>query len=285
MPTYSIPKKNKPINNSNLYNVVKLTNSVVVQQLKRTPSYNNQEGFLRGLMHTVYNTGNIWFPVNIDLFGKETIIDSLSAIEYISKFSSNELFNDTEYITPHQSQKDGSLYINIFNNYRQIVTVTDTHSNDNKEYYISEMHFSFHTGGKNGTLKDKIHIEVNLEPQPTESHTRPYLAKKIILKLWQKGYDLTLNPDYPNYYIYKDNSHTLGLIINTIIKNIKHVFELIDYQAATMEGGSKKKNKLNSIKTKYLREYCKKNKLKGYSEYNKKDLINFIKNNITKKLT
>jgi hypothetical protein len=51
------------------------------------------------------------------------------------------------------------------------------------------------------------------------------------------------------------------------------------------EGGSKQKNKLNSIKTKYLREYCKKNKLKGYSGYNKKDLINFIKNNVTKKLT
>jgi hypothetical protein len=50
-------------------------------------------------------------------------------------------------------------------------------------------------------------------------------------------------------------------------------------------GGSKEKNKLNSIKTKYLLEYCKKNKLKGYSEYNKKDLINFIKNNVTKKLT
>jgi hypothetical protein len=54
-------------------------------------------------------------------------------------------------------------------------------------------------------------------------------------------------------------------------------------------GGSKEKNKLNSIKTKYLRKYlrkyCKKNKLKGYSEYNKKDLINFIKNNVTKKLT
>jgi hypothetical protein len=49
--------------------------------------------------------------------------------------------------------------------------------------------------------------------------------------------------------------------------------------------GSKEKNKLNSIKTKYLREYCKKNKLKGYSDYNKKDLINFIKNNVTKKLT
>lgn len=50
-------------------------------------------------------------------------------------------------------------------------------------------------------------------------------------------------------------------------------------------GGSKQKNKLNSIKTKYLLQYCKKNKLKGYSEYNKKDLINFIKNNVIKKLT
>jgi hypothetical protein len=50
-------------------------------------------------------------------------------------------------------------------------------------------------------------------------------------------------------------------------------------------GGSKQKNKLNSIKTKYLLQYCKKNNLKGYSEYNKKDLINFIKNNVTKKLT
>jgi hypothetical protein len=44
-----------------------------------------------------------------------------------------------------------------------------------------------------------------------------------------------------------------------------------------IRGGSEEKNKLNSIKKKYLREYCKKNKLKGYSKYNKKDLINFIK--------
>jgi hypothetical protein len=82
--------------------------------------------------------------------------------------------------------------------------------------------------------------------------------------------------DIAQKHIENDNLLRRTMYESSRIKSLVPIFK---------KGGSKEKNKLNSIKTKYLREYCKKNKLKGYSEYNKKDLINFIKNNVTKKLT
>jgi len=104
-------------------------------------------------------------------------------------------------------------------------------------------------------------------PSPINNTNRP---KKISRSSWGRG----------AFKINIKNNKGIGLLNqpNSMNNSRKR-------KRNNKNGGSKQKNKLKFIKTKYLREYCKKNKLKGYSEYNKKDLINFIKNNVTKKLT
>jgi len=120
------------------------------------------------------------------------------------------------------------------------------------------------------------------ESNPTPLQIDPAsISKESLDKGWGKALIQRVEQDKKRL---KPNNNKIP-INNQIPINNSNYHNPKKRKTNIQKAGSKEKNKLNSIKIKYLLEYCKKNKLKGYSEYNKKDLINFIKNNITKKLT
>jgi len=216
----------------------------------------------------------------IDNWGNQMILNYFHLSLHTGKTG---IINSMQHLT---NDKEGEINYEVVEINRKTERV--------KVQYHDKIHFRFNLQNINQRISNEIITKNYIYPlvqndnllSPKQLNSRKKIIKGSIIytsfnnninELMEKTITTIQDHlDIAQKHIENDNLLRRTMYESSRIKSLVPIFK---------KGGSKEKNKLNSIKTKYLREYCKKNKLKGYSEYNKKDLINFIKNNVTKKLT
>jgi len=270
----------------------------------RVKSYNNIENFFNKLLYT-FDDGKKVIDVIADKLTEFMGIEDEPITSVLSEDGSIYL----NYPNFNIRGLNNGSYVNIYRVHLTFHTggkpikqysFIPNYGNNNNYNMINSSNFPHQ---ENKIMTNKIHFKFSISNY------------NYILPLIQNGNKLSRKNLYKNKkiigdsLIYNGDLENINNIIQAtveIIENVLNDFDIfieeqrrIAWQKSEeiriskkkvikwggKKYGSKEKNKLNSIKTKYLLEYCKKNKLKGYSEYNKKDLINFIKNNVTKKLT
>jgi hypothetical protein len=170
------------------------------------------------------------------------------------------------------------------------------------EETVINLHLTFHKTVKGQYLRHKVHSSFVYGFLDNNYSGRGEYVNNLIEDdnfLFNFRNDEIGVIKYPNGELIELTEYN-NLLMNSKNPNIIMTLELLQYSLAcisyyltqgmngivspnffyNMQSGSGIKNNLYSIKKEYLLSYCKKNKLKGYSKYNKEDLIKFIKNNI-----